>query len=54
MNLNAQDALERILSKAKAVGAQTADAMFEESESLSVEVFVRSRGYFQISALYEP
>ncbi len=39
MNLNAQDALERILSKAKAVGAQTADAMFEESESLSVEVF---------------
>jgi PmbA protein len=37
--LGAQEALERILSAAKAAGAQACDAVFEESESLSVEVF---------------
>lgn len=39
MILRAEEALELILSHAKAAGAQACDAVFEESESLSVEVF---------------
>lgn len=39
MMLGSQEALERILAAAKRAGAHACDAMFEESESLSVEVF---------------
>lgn len=39
MILGAEAALERILAKAQEAGARECDAVFEESESLSVEVF---------------
>lgn len=39
MNLNPDDALGKILAAAKAAGAQSCDAVYEESESLSVDVY---------------
>ncbi len=37
--LGAEEALERIMAAAKRAGAQACDAVFDESESLSLEVF---------------
>lgn len=39
MSLTADQALEKILAVATAAGAQSCDAVFDESESLSVDVF---------------
>jgi PmbA protein len=39
VNLQPDDALEKILAAAKAAGAKACDAVYEESESLSVDVY---------------